>query len=174
MEQYRELLEKVARQDLRSAILWSLILAAVIGAIWICQYLNSRKLKAQICRSQKKKQKAGKMLRQSVWAAIALTGFCLILGAVLWGSTVQMRRDIQRDLEQNAYVTYSGSCQIRDGSYRSKYTLFNRWVNVDFEDGNSALLPVNSPLEWFQTEYGPWEGTVVYGDNSLIVVDMQE
>lgn len=174
MEQYREILEKVARQELQLVIFWSVVLIAVIGVIWTCRCLTGRKLKTLECRTDKKRQSTNKMLQQSLWAAVALTGICLVLGTVLWSSALKVRRDIRTDLECASFDTYSGVYYIQDHSSLSKNRLYDRWTTVDFEQGDYAHLYINSPLEWIQTDYGTFEGTVVYGRNSLIVVELHE
>lgn len=171
MEQYRQILEKVARQELEIAVLWSVVLVAVLAVVWVCCYLVFRKVKGMDCRNRKKTTSQSKLLRQSSWAALALTGILLAIGGVLWGSAVRTRWNIRQDLEQDAYVTYSGSYEILDNSVFSN-RLYDRWTKVDFEQGYAHLY-INSPLEWLETDYGAYEGTLVYGRNSLIVVDMQ-
>lgn len=173
MEQYRQLLERVARQELCIAVLWTVVLIAVMGAIWVCGYLNARRLKKEGGRSKKKGRNASKLIRQSLWAAAALTVICLVLGAVLWASALQTRWGIRLDLEQGSYVTHSGGCEIRDDGFMSKYGLYDRWIVVELEDGNGVFRYVHDPWQWMQTQYGAFEGTVVYGKNSRIVVDMQ-
>lgn len=173
MEQYRQILENAARSELRIAVLYSVLLVTVSAAVWICWYFGSLKIKAKSEGSRNKREKHSKILRQSTWAAVALTGICLVIGGVLWGSAVAVRRNIRCHLAQDTYETYTGIYYIEDHASVSRHRLYDRWTMVDFEGGGFGYLYVNSPLKWLQTEYGAFEGTVVYGRNSLIVVELQ-
>lgn len=173
MEQYRQILENAARSELRVTVLYSVLLVAVSAAIWICWHFGSLKIKAKTESSRKKRANQSKILRQSTWAAVALTGICLVIGGVMWGSAVAVRRNIRCDLAQDTYETYTGVYYIEDYASVSKSRLYDRWTTVEFENGGVGYLYINSPLKWLQTEYGTFEGTVVYGRNSLIVVDLQ-
>ena len=173
MEQYRQILENAARSELRLAVFYSVLLVAVSAVIWIC-WFRSLKIKGKVEGSKKKGENQSKILRQSTWAAVVLTGICLAVGAVLWSSTVAVRRDIRCDLEQDVYETYTGGYYIEDYASVSRTRLYDRWTTVNLEEGGVAYLYVNSPLKWLQTEHGAVDGTVVYGRNSLIVVELQE
>lgn len=170
MERYREVLEKIAEAELTSAVFWIVVLSIIIAVIWVCNYFFFKKTKFRKKYSCEKQRKA---LRQSVWASIALSVICFGMGAISFFSAVNTISDINKDLEENTYITYAGGYYVGGDSHFSRYTLFDRWLSVDFDNGNNAFIYMDSFLEWISTEEGRFEGKVVYGKNSLIVVGIE-
>ena len=172
MGKYNEVLEKVAKKELYSSIFWVGVLLLIIGIIWVSNYLYFKKMKNR----NPKKYHSNKQItihRQSIYASIILSVICAGLGVFLSFGAANIISDINRDIKENAYVTYDG-CYCIDGNiYSSRRNLYTRWLSVDFDNDAYAFIYLNSFFEWISTEEGQFEGTVVYGKNSLIVVDIE-
>lgn len=167
MDVYRDVLEKVARKEIAATIIWVMVTCAVIFLIWTCTYRYYKKQKKRPKSDSSEKQ--NKERRQSFWAAIALT--VILITFVIWlcFSTADTVSDIRKDVAEDAYVTFVGSYTVRSDHF-SKHMLYDRWVSVDFSNGEYAFVYINNFVEWLSLEEGTFEGKVVYGKNSLIVV----
>lgn len=172
MEMYKEILEKIAKKELSATVIWVTVLFVIIGAIWLSNYLYFKSMKNNYPRKYNS-EKGRKVRCQSAWASIALTVICIGLGALLYFDTASTVLDINKDIEENTYITYDGGYYISDVSYHSWYTPYDNWLLVDFDNDDCAFIHVNSFFEWISTEVGQFEGKVVYGKNSLIVVDIE-
>ena len=172
MEKYNEVLEKVAEKELYFSIFWVVVLFLIIVIIWVCNYLYFKKMKN---RHPKKynSNKQIKIRRQSIYASIILSVICVGLGAFLSFDATDTISDVKRDIEENAYVTYVGGYYIDSDLYPSRHSLYDKWLSVDFDNDDYAFIYMNSFFEWISTEEGQFEGKVVYGKNSLIVVDIE-
>ena len=171
MDEYKLALRKVAESEVMSAIVAAAVLLAIIAAVWTANYIYTRKMKR---RSPKKynSEKQIKARRKSLGATVTLTVICVGLGAVLCFGASNTVSEINRDIAESAYVTYTGGYYVSDDSYHSRCKLYGRWLSVDFDNDDCAFIYMNSLFERISTEEGQFEGTVVYGKNSLIVVDM--
>ena len=80
--------------------------------------------------------------------------------------------DINKDIEENAYVTYVGDYYINSVISVRRNQLYDRWLTVDLDNYDYAYIYVNSFFNALSMEEGEFKGKVVYGKNSLIIVDM--
>ena len=172
MEKYKDVLEKAARKELSTLIFVALILFLIIGVIWVSNYLHFKKMKKKL-HTQFAFPKQIKVRRQSIWASIALTVICVGL-MIFFGLDVRNTiSDINKDIDENAYVTYVGNYCINSSlSGRRNSQLYERWLTVDFDNYDDAYIYVNSFFDSLSIEEGEFKGEVVYGKNSLIIVDM--
>ena len=172
MEMYNEVLEKVAEKELYFSIFWVVVLFLIIVIVWVCNYLYFKKMKN---RHPKKynSNKQIKIRRQSIYASIILSVICVGLGAFLSFDATDTISDVKRDIEEGAYVAYVGGYYVDSDSYSLGHSLYDRWLSVDFDNDDYAFIYMNSFFEWISTEEGQFEGKVVYGKNSLIVVDIE-
>ena len=172
MEKYNEVLEKVAEKELHFSFFLVVVLFLIIGIIWISNHLYFKKMKN---RTPKKynSNKQIKIRRQSIYASIILSVICIVLGAFLSFDAIDTISDINRDIKDNAYVTYVGGYYVDGDLYRSRHTMYDKWLTVDFDNGDYAFIYMNSFFERISTEEGRFEGKIVYGKNSLIVVDIE-
>lgn len=172
MEKYNEALEKVAEKELYFSIFWVVVLFLIIGFIWVSNYLYFKKMKNRHPKRYNSNKQI-KIRRQSIYASILLSVICVGLGVFLSFVATDTISDINRDIEENAYVTYVGCYYINSDLYHSRHDLYDKWLSVDFDNDDYAFIYMNSFLEWISTEEGQFEGKVVYGKNSLIVVDIE-
>ena len=170
MEMYNEVLEKVAEKELYFSIFWVVVLFLIIVIVWVCNYLYFKKMKN---RHPKKynSNKQIKIRRQSFYASIILTVLCVCLGIFFIFGAAYTISDIDKDIEENTYITYIGGYYV-DSEYM-RHALYDRYLTVTFENNDYAILYMNSFFEWISTDKGSFDGTVVYGKNSLIVVDIE-
>lgn len=167
---YNEVLENVSQKEISTAIIIAIVLAVIIGTVWCCHYFYFKGLREK----HPKKYTTGrqsKIRRRSLWASIALTLICVGIGALSIYSMADTISDINKDIDENAYVAYTGNYYVRSDYVRR--TLYDRWLSVTFDNGDCALLYMNSFSEWLSTEEGWFSGTVVYGKNSQIVVSIE-
>ena len=170
MSQYVQALEKVAEKEMTHTVFYLVILLLITGLIWLCNYQYFKNMKTKhpqmFCSKAQKK-----IRRRSIWASVALTIICIGSGILLYASAQGTVSDIRKDIEERAFVTYNGEYYVYNGYNRR---VFDKWMNVDLYDGGvSALAYMDSFSEWISTYQGEYEGQVVYGKNSLIVVSME-
>ncbi len=163
MEKYKEILEEIARKETRLTFFGVLALVVVVALTWISFYLWCRKKKFN-------SQKQIKTRRQSTFALITLTVIAVLLaGLTSWG-TVKTVSEINKDIEDDAYIEYIGDYHIYDADFNNM--AFDRYLDVSLENGESALIYMNNIFERISMDEGHFEGKVVYGKNSAIVVDI--
>ena len=169
MEHYQEKLEYIIRQERISGGIWLLMLSAVLVALWVCHWLYFRKKKQHPKAYASKKQTA--VRRQTRWACAALTAICIGFGAVLWWQSASTVIRIRQDIEQHAFVTYEGDFYISEGRDNG------RWIPVELDREDLAYTSVMWRTrhigERLTMDRGHFNGKIVYGKNSLVIVDMQ-
>lgn len=173
MVKYKEVLEEVAKKEMFSAIFWIIVFFIIIGSIWAMNYFYFKKIKKKYPKKYNS-EKQVKVRRQCVWGSIALSTICLGLGALLYFIAANTVSDINKDIAENSYITYTGGYYISGHSYYTKYTLYDGWLSVDFDNNDYAYIYIDGFFERISTEEGSFEGKVVYGKNSLIVVDVEK
>ena len=172
METYKEILEKVAEKEWYTMIFYLVILFLITVIVWISVYIYNIKVK-KIHTKKFKLEKQIRIRRNNIFASLLLTIICIGLGLGFYFDAADTVKDIKKDIEDESYVTYVGGYYIDSNSYRLKYTWYNKWWSVDFENSNYAFIYINSLAEWTSMKEGQNEGQVVYGKNSLIVVDLE-
>lgn len=170
MEKYKEILENIAEKEWSFVIFWVIVLFIIIGAVWIINYFHFKKAKNKFPQKYNSKKQI-KVRRQGVWASICLSVICIGMGALLFFDAAKTASDIKKDIDDNSYITYTGGYYIHD-AYYTKYAM-DRWLSVDFDNGDHASVYINSFFERISVEEEKNEGKVVYGKNSLIVVDIE-
>lgn len=173
MEDFRCALEAVAQQELLSVVGWTVILTLIVVCVWftVTTYFRKEKRKNPKRFASAKQQK---LRRQSYLAAAGLSAICIVLGLIYNIGTVNTLLKIQDDLQDNTFVTYSGDYFIESSVGVSRKTLYDRWLTVDLDNGEFVFLYMNDFLDWVATEEGDGSGMVVYGENSKIVVFIEE
>ena len=69
-------------------------------------------------------------------------------------------------------MNYGGEFLIWDDKLHTDKKLYNRWINVDLDNDEVVYLYMDNFFERLITEEGQFTGTVTYGKNSLIVVNI--
>lgn len=173
MEQYKTVLLESIRNEMIDTVVYCVGLLVIIAAVLLSTYFYYKRMKTKHP-SMYHSKKQVKIRRQSIWAAVALTAICVGLCAFFCLSAVWETADAKKDIAEGSYLTYTGSYYVRNLDLPGKGLLFNRcWYEVQFENGECAYQYINSFSEWLAILEGSYEGTVVYGKNSRIVVDME-
>jgi len=173
MNQYQEILEKVAAKEMTVPVILSIILLILLVIIWISSYRHFMKMKKKHINMYKSpKQVKGR--KQCFWALIAISVIGVGLSVLLSLDSIDTVSAINKDINENSYITYKGEYYINEDGYTGRSMLYDRWVSVDFENGDCAFLYINDIFEAFGTDRGECSGKVVYGKNSLIVVDISD
>ncbi len=170
MEKYKEVLEKVAKKEFNTSIIMLAILFLIIVIVWAFNYIYLKRLKNKSHKKYNSKKQV-KIRRQSLGASIILTVMCVCLGVLVFVDTADIISNINKDIEENAYITYTGEYYVY-GSY-TRHSLYDRWLNVTFENDDYALMYMNDFFERISSDEGSFNGKVVYGRNSLIVVETE-
>jgi len=173
MEKYAEILKEVKNSEITSTAISIIVVLAVISVIWVSGFVYFKRQK----KKRPKKYGTAKQIRlrrQSLWAGIALTAIAVGFGAFLLFDTASLVSDINKDVSNGSYLTYEGGCTVRRDSRFLHFVRYDRWYQVELDNGHFALLYMDSFAEWASTDVGPFEGKVVYGKNSLIVVDVDQ
>jgi hypothetical protein len=173
MEDFRSALEAVAQQELLSVVGWTVILTLIVVCVWftVTTYFRKEKRKNPKRFESEKQQK---LRRQSYLAAAGLSAICIVLGLIFNIGTVNTLLMIHDDLRDNTFVTFSGDYFIEASVGLSRNTLYDRWLTVNLDDGELVFLYMNDILDWLATEEGDGSGIVIYGENSRIVVSIEE
>ena len=169
--EYTKVLEKVAKNEIFSTVFWMIVLLVIILVIWISNYFYYKKQKKKTLNFSSPKQVYAR--RKGFWASVALSVICFAMAALLCFGTVSRVSDIQKDIEDEAFITYSGKYYVTDnvGIFDKLYS--SKWVDVSFENDDYALMRVDNFFELLSIEQGAFDGKVVYGKNSLIVVELE-
>lgn len=170
-EKYKEVLVAVANKEITSTVFWVIVLFILVFIIWASCYFY---FKEQKNKNPKKYSlpKQIKARRKSIWAAVALSAICFVAGTFLCFNTISVVSDIKKDIKDNSLLTYRGKYYVTDDSHLFQTISYSKWLSVDFVNGDYAWVYMDSFFEWISTEEGRFDGTVVYGKNSLIVVDI--
>jgi hypothetical protein len=173
MEDYRSALEAVAQKEFLSMVCWTVILTLIVVFVWftVATYFWKEKRKNPKRFASAKQQK---LRRQSYLAAVGLSVISIVLGLIFNIGTVNTLLMIQDDLRDNTFVTFSGDYFIESSVGLSRNTLYDRWLTVNLDDGELVFLYMNDILDWLATEEGDGSGIVIYGENSRIVVSIEE
>ena len=169
MEAYQEILEKIARRELVSAIFWIAIIILLLVIVTWRSYIYFRKMKSQ------ESLKHEKMIKSRWKCIMALICLYVIFGGiafVMGYSAKSSIDDINKDIENQAYLNYGGEFLIWDDKLHTDNRLYSRLIDVDLDNGVVVYLYMDNFFERLITEEGQFTGTVTYGKNSLIVVDI--
>ena len=112
-------------------------------------------------------EKQVKLRRQSWLAATALTVIFVAMIAFLGIRNAKQIVNIREDIEECAYITYVGDYYISPNGTPGRRSY--GWRTVSFGDAGYASLYVDYWEGWL-SDVGDFEGTVIYGEHSLIVV----
>ncbi len=170
MDNYRDILERVIQKEVTASVIIGAVLALIVGIVWFCHCFHFHTMKIKKPKQYNSQQQT-KNRRKSMWASIGMTLVCVCLAAVVAFGTVETVSDIYQDIEENAYASFTGEYYV-DNGHRPRKLLYDRWLSVAFNDSDYALLYIDGLSEWITTETGWFQGTIVYGEHSGIVVSM--
>ena len=169
MDKYKEYLELVAKKETTGAIVICVALLLIAAALWVSYYFHNKN--AKVKHPQKyNSPKQVKQRRQGVVAAAVLTCICVVAGIVVCAVTVSNVTNINRDISESSYFTYSGKYYISQPFFKNS-SFDQRSVDIGAE---SLTLRFTSISEWAETDGGEYEGTVTYGQHSGYVVDIEK
>lgn len=170
MQQYSDILRKISTKEITASVILTTVLLVVLTLIWVNSYRYSVRMKKKH-KSARNAEKQMKVRKQHLAALIALSCICIVLGSVVIAGSVVTVSEINKDIEQGSYVTYNGEYRINKRVSLRRGALYNKWISVEF-DNTRAVIYIDSVLAALGTEYGEFDGTVVYGKNSLVVVNI--
>lgn len=169
MEQYNNILREIADKETMLSVILIIILMVILVLIWGLLYHRCVRMKK---RNGVYTLKQIKLRRSYLTASIALSCICVVLGGLIIADSAVMACDINKDIEQGSYVTHTGGYRIKKDAYLSRKLLYDRWLSVEFDSGDMVSIYTDNVSEALRTQYGEFNGTIVYGKNSLIVVDI--
>ena len=166
-QKYQSILEQIASDELKSTIIITAIISVMIIVMCLCLCLYFFKCKKKSIKKYNS-PKYKKRRRQSIIAAVLLSVACILLSVFLISDYAQFKSDIDKDINQKEYITYTGEFFILKHN-----GIFNRWYSVNLNDKFTSYY-ISDIYDYINTsfEIGEHNGTVVYAKNSGIVVDM--
>lgn len=171
MQQYDDILRKVSAKEITMAVILTVILSVlfVLTAVRSYRYYERVKKKHKSTRNAEKQMKVKK---QHLAALIALICIAVGFGGFVIADAAVTACNIKKDVKQRSYVTYTGEYRVRKGVSSRHGALYNKWVSVELDNLDAVYIYIDDLPEALGAEYGQFSGTVVYGENSLIVVDI--
>ena len=170
MDNYTDILNDIADKECESALAVGIVTALAVVVLWTAILINFKKEKIQHPRLYasdiEKKDRV-----KAVLTSVVISTICIVLCALISRDTVNMISDINKDISENSYVTYTGRYCIST-VVRSKGQLYDKWKTVDLDNGKFVLLYMDNFKEYLQLDEGCYNGKIVYGVNSLIVVEI--
>ena len=167
MEKYIAVLERVAQKELLITIFAVTALLVVIVLVWVSNYFYFKKTKKKFPEKHNLPKQI-KIRRQSILASAVLSALCVGFIAFFIFDYTGTVSDIKKDVKDSAYVTYVGDYDVF--VVRSAV---NRFVPVYF-DGGYAYMYMQNLSDKLSVETGGFNGKIVYGKNSLIIVEKTE
>ena len=165
---YIETLEKVCRSELINTLFYSIILITITIAIWIINYFYfKKKFKENNKKGYLKGLKSA--YKNSIKACIVVTLIFIAIAIVFVLLGYNSIDQINKDIEQNSFEIYNGNYYV-DYDFNAKS--YPKYLDVYLENGEVISVYNKNFIEYLLTENGAHTGKVVYGKNSLIVVDM--
>ena len=165
---YVQELEKVAKSEWASLIFWAVVLLAITVIVWIANYFyfkkqfQKHKTPARIKRTQDDYKK-------SKWACLALSVIIIAIGGLFSLGTISTVRDINKDIQNESFKTYNGGYFVESGLRTKAYP---RVLRVYLDNGEVVYIHNRNFIEYLKVDSGDFDGKIVYGENSLIVVEM--
>lgn len=111
MQNYADVMKTIANKELSFAIFWAVVLCIVVIFIWVICCLHWHQTKKKYL-SKHKSEKLLKVHRQSFFALLVLSVICVLLGMWVYLDAAGTVTDINKDIEEETYITYSGEYYI--------------------------------------------------------------
>ena len=157
--EYREVLSEIVKKEAFELILISVSLLILLAIAWINTFVHLKKRKV-------------KKRRQAILSLTAVTLIAVTIYALFATTSVGTINNINKDIEKETYVTYTGEYYIEYGMSPGRH-LYDKYQSVylsQSEDIEFATLYMNSFFEAIATTSGMYSGTVIYGQNSGMIV----
>jgi hypothetical protein len=168
---YIEELERVLRSEWIFSCFWIALLIIMAIVVWIANYRHFKKM-FQRHKSPARIKKIKEDYKKSKWACVALTAFMIGLAALFFNLNLSTIKGIKKDIENNSFETYNGGYFVEYDLRPHRKSLYPREVSVYLDYGETVYIHNRNFLEYLKVESGEFNGKIVYGENSLIVVDI--
>lgn len=167
MEEYKELLQTVINRQIASTVFCEILLSVVVIAAIVAASIYLRKLKKN---TKTRNDKQIKQCRDSVIATASVVIICAALAIIMLVGCIDTVSDIKQDINGNTYACYTGEYTIGNYAHSSRFNFYDRSWSVYLDNGDVLYLHTSDPLEFFEVSSGRHTGTIVYGENSKIIV----
>lgn len=167
---YVEELEKVARSEWLSTLFWAAVLIILAVIIWIVNYRYFKKEFQKHNKPAKIKQ-TEIAYKKSKWACLCLTIIMALIGTLFTLLNVDTITDINKDIELNSFKVYNGGFYVEHDFNTKSYP---KMLSVYLNNGDTAIIYNRNFIEYLFEQSGEYNGRVVYGENSGIVVEMKK
>ena len=157
LDAYNEVLLKIVLKEKIFLAIFSFIIFLILFFVW-----------KSCCKGFKKSKTAGKMTLKSFICGVIVTSILILCFTAFAKFKLDDISKMNLDIENKSYETYTGGYYI----YTSGSTNAN---NCEFflDNGITVYKKGNSVFKNSTTLNTDYHGTVVYGKNSLIIVDVE-
>ena len=171
MQNYTDILNAVAEEETVKVIITNICLLGIVIFIWIFNYFYCKRHKGKNPKLYaSEKQKSDR--RKAVFAIAVVSAVCVVIGVIGSLGNIDTVSEINKDVSEQSYVTYNGEYRVMRGS-ESENELYNKWASVYLKSGEAVLIHIDSFEEYLLLEDGRYNGRIVYGENSGIVVEIE-
>ena len=163
---YSDILNKIAFKEIISLLLVIIILFSLITVVWIVSFKSFKK-NHRFQHNELKKQNKKKCIIGLIFLtvfSISIVLFCLF-------DNIKYLHKIYKDINEESYVTYSGSYYMASSAIDANPPAPTT-IDIYLENNETLYLYVDL-LQWAFTIDGEYTGQIIYGKNSLIIVDMK-
>ncbi len=177
MDSYNELLNSIINRTYICIFIYFLLFLFVLLLVWLVPYIGTKRRKNKKL-SEKKAAKIRKEKKKQVFSQIAVTIIFLAIFSLVLIPRFKDIGNIKKDIELQSYETYSGDYYLNYDGYTRKSVVLNdlildvRTINIDGTD-EMLLYDMTYTWEGFSPDHGNYSGTIVYGENSRYVVEIE-
>ncbi|MBE6924960.1 MAG: hypothetical protein E7466_06995 [Ruminococcaceae bacterium] len=167
MDKYAHILQDALQEEASDLVFSVVLLFLIVAVAWIAMIAYAWKVKNQD--SERYYSQWEIRIRRRGWlGCLGLTLLCSGLGVVFSIGRWNTIAEIRQDLIDESYIVYEGKGDIRGDTINSRYSVDDGWLTVDLDGDKYAFLD----MDVFSCSKGEFQGRLVYGENSLIVVDI--
>ncbi len=170
MQNYAEILSTINQKELSELVIALIIIFLIIAFGWFYNILYYKKKKKKNPKKFKSKKYVRERCRVFV-CCIALTVICASFGVLRLTEYLHTSIQIKKDIENESYVIFNGNYSIRDA--HPLLHGFERWMVIEMYDGKYAYVRMDNVFDWLLLDEKDHKGKIVYGENSLVVVDVR-
>lgn len=170
MQKYAEILSLIVQKELVELTIAIIIIFLIIAITWSSNIIYYHKKQKKNPRKFSSK-KYVKERRKVFWSCVALTVILSLICALQLTGYLSTSAEIKQDIENQSYIIFNGDYSITDVNLL--HYGFERWEKLEMEDGKYAYVYNDNIFDWLSTDEKEHKGKIVYGENSLVVVELQ-
>ncbi len=170
MQKYAEILSSIIQKELVELTIALIIIFLIIALAWSYNiiYYHSKQKKYPRKFSY---EKYVKERRKVFLCCVALTVILSLICALQLTGYLSTAAEIKQDIKNESYLIFNGNYSITDANML--HHGFERWEKLKMEDGKYAYVYNDNIFDWLSTDEKEHKGKIVYGENSLVVVELQ-